>query len=260
MNSETFVKELRNGLGEAVLGHRYDLPSTDAAWLDSMDAFPEASKLTVDFIASLAESRLEIWDHVRPALPATGVTLGWVIIAGIVSYVAPFGSQQFVNSVADKLGTLIAIAAVGASGFIVVELWRSLPATPLRSNYEPEQRIADCWEAILTCGVITDEIAVRVIQSSISHYQYSISLTALKEAFKRRARLVLLVWVQIIALFSILMLGFGFYQYASTHPQCIMPYNATPEQMKAMQKCVDDAKAVQKHDEQQAKEKEKAAD
>ncbi|AOX18527.1 hypothetical protein [Kozakia baliensis] len=245
MSAHRFFLEIRNGFGEAFVGSRSDLPSAKAPWLDSMERYPETAKLTENFISLILENRVEIWDHIRPALPATGVTLGWVIIAGIVSYVAPFGSQQFVHPVADKLGTVMALAMVGAAVFVVVELWRSLPTKPLRSDYEPERRIADCWEHILTCGVITDELAARVIRSALTRHQYEMSLLATRESFKRRSRLVWLVWGQIAGLFLILMMGFSVYQYASVHPECILSHNATIEQTRIMQKCVDDENAKQ---------------
>lgn len=245
MTGKIFFRVLRNSFGEAFLGSRADLPSAKAPWLDSMELYPEAAKLTEEYISRVSESRIEIWDHIRPALPATGVTLGWVIIAGIVSYVAPFGSQQFVHPVADKIGMVMAWAMVGAAVFIVVELWRSLPAKPLRSDYEPERRLADCWEHILTCGVMTDERAVKVIRSALTRHEYTMSLLATREAFKRRSKLVWLVWGQIAGLFAILMMGFSVYQYASVHPECILPHNATIEQKKIMQKCIDDVNAKQ---------------
>ncbi|MCP1237101.1 hypothetical protein NKW55_10870 [Gluconobacter kondonii] len=245
MRGGKFFRVIINRFGEAFLGSRADLPSAKAPWLDSMERYPEAEKLTEDIVSQMLDNRVEIWDHIRPALPATGVTLGWVIIAGIVSYVAPFGSQQFVHPVADKLGAVMALAMVGAAIFIVVELWRSLPAKPLRNDYEPERRLADCWEHILACGVITDELAVRMIRSAFTRHQYEMSLLATRESFKRRSRLVWLVWGQIAGLFLILMMGFSFYQYASVHPECILPHNATVEQTRLMQKCIDDVNAKQ---------------
>lgn len=168
-----------------------ELPSPDAPWIEFMSLFPKAKKDTLEFIEKSLEDRRTVWNDMGKGLPIVSSSLGWLIISTIAGYIFLQGFRVFPQTFYILWGISIGGSWIVIGGlisafiYIWTEIFRVLPAKPVYSNYDAERIMRDCWYRILCSGVMTDDLAVRMVNESIAHHKFATSVITARKTFKR---------------------------------------------------------------------------